>query len=436
MLKQASTTLAKMAFFRFSHIQSVNGSRAAVPAAAARMPARQGQREVDRPARPAPPRPCRAWGCAADGTPPAPAWPSRTRTARPTAPVSPGRTKVPNGSTWRTGLKLTRPSRRAVSSPSRSATQPCAASCNVIAVTTGTQPDREAFARVRRNRSCDGAGQQLGQAGLRPARGRSGSIRARPRAPPGRRRAEPVATPPAAAPPAARRGSRRSAQGRTAPGRSRQPVPPRRGRRARPLSAPMAEVVAQQQPLHAELAADRCAAITLARRRGRPDRDRAPGRRHARSSRTADRRKRSAGTKSRATQLGQGRVDDGQLQMAIDDRTAVARQVLDHRRHAAGQQPLGEGAGQGRPRGPGRPRRRGCRWPRSCRPPRRRAPAHKSTSIPTSRRSCAISRPSSRAASWPAAPSAAASRPISPAARQSRATAAAAVASPGHPPGR
>ncbi len=55
----------------------------------------------------------------------------------------PGRTSVPNGSTWRMGLKLTRPSRRAVSSPSRSAIQACAASCRVIAVMTGNaQIDR------------------------------------------------------------------------------------------------------------------------------------------------------------------------------------------------------------------------------------------------------------------------------------------------------
>ena len=48
-----------------------------------------------------------------------------------------GRITVPNGSMWRSGLKVTRPSRWAVSSPSRQATAPCAASCRVTAISTG-----------------------------------------------------------------------------------------------------------------------------------------------------------------------------------------------------------------------------------------------------------------------------------------------------------
>ena len=49
-----------------------------------------------------------------------------------------GNTIVPNGSTCFRGLRLTRPSRQAVSSPNQCATKPCAASCSVMARTTGT----------------------------------------------------------------------------------------------------------------------------------------------------------------------------------------------------------------------------------------------------------------------------------------------------------
>ena len=45
---------------------------------------------------------------------------------------------VPKGSMCRAGLKLSLPARRAVSSPSFQAIQPCAASCRVIAVTAGS----------------------------------------------------------------------------------------------------------------------------------------------------------------------------------------------------------------------------------------------------------------------------------------------------------
>ncbi len=50
---------------------------------------------------------------------------------------SPGSSRVPNGSTWRIGLKVTRPARSAVSSPSLEATKPCAASWNVMAMIPG-----------------------------------------------------------------------------------------------------------------------------------------------------------------------------------------------------------------------------------------------------------------------------------------------------------
>ena len=49
----------------------------------------------------------------------------------------PGNKIVPKGSMCFAGLKLTRPSRQAVSSPSRCATKPCAASWSVMAMITG-----------------------------------------------------------------------------------------------------------------------------------------------------------------------------------------------------------------------------------------------------------------------------------------------------------
>ena len=49
----------------------------------------------------------------------------------------PGSNIVPTGSMCFNGLKLTRPSRHAVSSPKGCATKPCAASWNVMAMSTG-----------------------------------------------------------------------------------------------------------------------------------------------------------------------------------------------------------------------------------------------------------------------------------------------------------
>ena len=99
--------------------------------------------------------------------------------------------------------------------------------------------------------------------------------------------------------------------------------------------------------------------------------------------------------------------------MAVDHCPAVARQMLDHRRHAASEQSIGVGPRQQGHQLADRRRTSGCRSPRSCRPwPTSRTGAQ-STSIPTSRRSWAISRPSSRAASQAPSTSLAASRPIS-----------------------
>ena len=130
------------------------------------------------------------------------------------------------------------------------------------------RPDREAFGRARPDRSCDGAGQQRRPAALRPRSGSNGSIGLCGQARHARRRAGPAATLPAAAPPAARPGCRRSGRGRTGRDRSR----PSSAASAR--SAGVArerlhrEIVAEQQALHAELAADD-AGDHLARGRGR-----------------------------------------------------------------------------------------------------------------------------------------------------------------------
>src|SRR6187402_2996620 len=54
---------------------------------------------------------------------------------RPLRMSRPGRISVPNGSTWRIGLRLSRLRSLAVGSPSMSAVQPCATSWNTIATT-------------------------------------------------------------------------------------------------------------------------------------------------------------------------------------------------------------------------------------------------------------------------------------------------------------
>ena len=41
-------------------------------------------------------------------------------------------------------------------------------------------------------------------------------------------------------------------------------------------------------------------------------------------------------------------LDHRQLEMAVGGRPAMARQVLEHRQHAAGHEALGDGAGDGR----------------------------------------------------------------------------------------
>ena len=59
------------------------------------------------------------------------------RNGLPVSSMMPGRISVPSGSMWTIGLRLTRPSERAVESPSRSAASACAASCSVIARMSG-----------------------------------------------------------------------------------------------------------------------------------------------------------------------------------------------------------------------------------------------------------------------------------------------------------
>ena len=173
----------------------------------------------------------------------------------PSSTSMPGRTSVPNGSTWRTGLKLTRPSRRAVSSPSRSAIQACAASCSVIAVTTGSAQTESVWpmaARsiMRRRRPAASA------SCARRTSGSNGSIVARGQRPPRPRRAGRAAS-----------GQRRhglqhgAAVRRSGPGsrgRDRSRPPARPAARSAGVAAERlhGEIVAEQQALDAEVAAD------------------------------------------------------------------------------------------------------------------------------------------------------------------------------------
>ena len=75
------------------------------------------------PARPVPRARPDCAGCAVGPCSPAPAWPSRRRRSRPGTSRA-GTIKVPTGSTWASGLRVSRPARAAVSSPKARATQP------------------------------------------------------------------------------------------------------------------------------------------------------------------------------------------------------------------------------------------------------------------------------------------------------------------------
>ena len=83
------------------------------------------------------------------------AYPNRNGARRKScaASCSAGRMMVPKGSMWRAGLKLSLPARCAVSSPSIHAAQACAASCSVIAVTTGSVQTEAAYTSARRSKS-------------------------------------------------------------------------------------------------------------------------------------------------------------------------------------------------------------------------------------------------------------------------------------------
>src|SRR4051812_31041907 len=62
---------------------------------------------------------------------------AQPNTGAPLTARNSGRTTVPIGSTWRIGLRLSRPRRRAVGSPKALATQPCATSWKTMATTSG-----------------------------------------------------------------------------------------------------------------------------------------------------------------------------------------------------------------------------------------------------------------------------------------------------------
>ena len=262
-------------------------------------------------------------------------------------------------------------------------------------------PDRQALRRARRDRSCDGAGQQLGQ----PRCGRLGVERLD--------LGPPQCRQDAVEPGQQRRRQRRHglqhgaavvdpSQGRTGPDRSRPPAPPGPGRRARPQSACIARSSLSSSPCTPS--SPRMVRGDHGAARSSPgDLDRAPGRRHARSSRTAGRRRARDRHEIAASAAPPPRPDHRQLEMAVDHRAAMTRQMLDHRRYAAGQQPLGKGSRPARPRGAGSAEKE--RLPMASVMPgvATSSTGAQSTSIPTSRRSCAISRPSSRAASRPAA---------------------------------
>ena len=81
----------------------------------------------------------------------------------------------------------------------------------------------------------------------------------------------------------------------------------------------------------------------------------------------------------------------GSVEMAVGAGPAMAGHVLDHRQHAAGQQPLGRGPAEDRDLA-GSGRRRGRRSRRGRRRPGTSSTGRQSTLMPTARRSCAISR--------------------------------------------
>ena len=159
---------------------------------------------------------------------------------------------MPNGSMCLIGLKLTRPSMRAVLSPQRSAIQPCAASCSVIAITTGSSQTESAWPIVAMSMAQApgwSAGstraeqrRQTGLCGLAVERFRRTAPAQRPRGALGRRR--PRAARPRPAPRPARRSGRCSAR----QGRSRRRARPRSARRSLPSSAPMLRSSLSRQP--------------------------------------------------------------------------------------------------------------------------------------------------------------------------------------------
>ena len=92
-------------------------------------------------------------------------------------------------------------------------------------------------------------------------------------------------------------------------------------------------------------------------------RGRGPGRRRARSWRTAGRRRPARRREVGGAQLGERGVDHRQRRGGCRPRARPwPGRCLMHRRHAAGEQAVGEGAARASPPGSGSARRSGCRW--------------------------------------------------------------------------
>ena len=106
--------------------------------------------------------------------------------------------------------------------------------------------------------------------------------------------------------------------------------------------------------------------------------------------------------------------------VAVGGGAAVAGDVLEHRQHAAVQQPLGDGRGDAPRPCPASRHRRGRRSPRRRRATGTSASGRQSTLMPSGRRSAAISRAPSRAAASPAARIAVVEPPIGRAGRIGR----------------
>ena len=250
---------------------------------------------------------------------------------------------MPNGSMCLSGLKVTRPSRRAVLSPQRSAIQPCAASWKVIAITTGRNQTESAWPMLAMSMAQTSAERGLEsapaapQGGLPPRSSGSGGAPA-----PARGARAPLAPSSGRLPPAPR-PSRRSARCSAGRGRSRRRAPPPRARRARRSSAPMLRSSLSRAP--AMPSSPRITSpITRAESVAGSSGSSASKRTCAVIAKGAARQVRN-GCQSVAAAARLG-LDHRQAEVAVGAGAAVARQMLDHRQHAAGEEALDQRAAE------------------------------------------------------------------------------------------